>query len=312
MTESFALLTAASILRSCPRFGAPPYLNANYWSFLRSLLEEATGCGAVDSPSLVEPFSVAAFTSLKTPVVPLFTGFASRLARELETSAPNDGAPTCLLDGGHVLATLLELSSDCLRMLANSDAGSAVLSSSLDYQAALIPPLVDVLFRLWDTKTGMDRAWRTRAQRAALCTLSLALMLFESQLAGQGNQKKVFTLVTGKLLAPLLRLRCSACGKQEECFECLCSVNAILRTSLFHISTIADYFSVLPICPAKRDGVKQPSAKGPKSLENDGGGNLIQSYQRALFHELAKLAQNRDEDNSFGACVPSVDLSRII
>ncbi|KAK9766894.1 hypothetical protein K7432_003683 [Basidiobolus ranarum] len=93
------------------------------------------------------------------------------------------------------------------------------------------------------------------------------------------NQRKVFTIVTGKLFSPLLQVLDITQDRTEAKYlELYNNITTLLRFSLFHLDYIMDYSTILPYEPSKSS---EKAARG------------IQSYQKQLFDQIHTLIKNQ-------------------
>ncbi|KAG0268279.1 hypothetical protein DFQ27_007130 [Actinomortierella ambigua] len=267
---------------------------------------------------------------LRIPVIPMFTALIQRLAPLSSMSPDNDSTATTTSSkskgkgkkaGGGSKATVssmeqrpstavLELANACFELLLSNSmaewfqptleqytplvhAALAILpdmfpepSSSANTHAASSPsPL---------TSPTQSHDYSPEDKVILLSFSGITLDHFRRLMVIQANQKKVFGLITGKMLDALVCARFSiqrilsqdasdeatTAQMQRHGQDCLDSIGAILRHGLFHQDHLQEYTTSFNIAASSSSGGANDSEKA------------IQSYQKQLFDQMESMAKS--------------------
>ncbi|KAI9597886.1 hypothetical protein BDF19DRAFT_259139 [Syncephalis fuscata] len=211
-------------------------------------------------------------SSISAPLLPLFTGVL-RAANEQFDTDNNEETMT-------VLSKVLETAATCLKLL----------TTSLEEQFhPTLEHLADTILSAlasWSLAVSNGISDGSEQMARPLYNMSLILLNeFAKLCRRQTNQRKVFMLMTDKLLAPLLDARYQhhqLYNKEASHSALITSIDSVLRRGLFHTDHLADFATVLK---------NMHTNKSTKSHGNNEGRD-ISSYQKALFNRLNELTKN--------------------
>ncbi|KAI9204355.1 uncharacterized protein BJ171DRAFT_105506 [Polychytrium aggregatum] len=243
-----------------------PYVDADYWAFLLSLIKEFARLRKESLKSSGVDRTRAA--SIKVPILPLFTSLCA-----IVSSPKTEGAflDTC--------NDLVRLAIECYALLTTElpDAFHLTIEQLVAFSSDI---LAAILVRTQPKSLHRDLS-------ATLCVLLCRVLSTLTASCNQSsNQKKIFGLVCSKLLVPLLSILHQA--RWDHCFQEQCiapiqseletQIEDLIRTGLFHPEHIAEFSLTLQNLEAM--------AKLPKESKKD----VLLSYPRQFFDQIKALA----------------------
>ncbi|KAF9438463.1 hypothetical protein BGZ76_007717 [Entomortierella beljakovae] len=233
--------------------------------------------GIVGSAGIADNFAPSVL--LRAPVIPIFTAIIQRVApiqqptqpeitssKEKKSKAKKPAAPTQNSPLDTPSETLLESVLACFSQLSSMHMVEW-FQPTIEQYTPLAQAILDTLVEM--TRESSDVS--EKKQTLILAMAHIVLDRFKRMVLVQPNQKKVFTLVAGKMFEGLVRTRVAIQklpGSSTD--ECLEAIGAIIRNGLFHQEHLQEYTTGY----------------------STGDEITIQSYQKQLFENIAALIKS--------------------
>ncbi|KAF9582059.1 hypothetical protein BGW38_000712 [Lunasporangiospora selenospora] len=248
-------------------------LDLEYWRLLKDILRDIApgGSGSFITSQKRKSTRVGGSSSdrqassifLRLSVIPIFIAIVQEQSSQLS-------AVTAASSSDSGFMGLLETTSACFDILSGP-AYAEWFQPTLEQYAPLAQSTLETL-AVMNEKTWRDG---NDSNSAFLRFASSILDRFRRLIAAQPNQRKVFTLITGKMFETLVdahfTIRHLHSATTTNCLE---TMGAILRLGLFHREHLHEY-----------------TAGYTAGEEKD-----VQSYQKLLFDQISTLVQSDHRD----------------
>ncbi|KAI8055251.1 hypothetical protein BDF22DRAFT_376063 [Syncephalis plumigaleata] len=263
-----------SMLRFATKKGASvlgtPASQLNFWQFLLTAFDGTSSLTAVHRTAPADTTTQRnnkIIASINAPLLPLFVGALRAIKEQIEQSSAAE-------EDIQSLNKVLEIATTCLRRLVSS------LGEQLQLTSEHLVDAIILALTVWKQTMNQSDFTDKTVRLHSLHSMALTLLNEFSKLCKrQTNQKKVFTLMTDKLLTTLLEARyLSATSSTSDTNQSalVTSIELLLRRSLFHVDNLADFSTVLG------------SRNTQKSSRNNDSRDIA-SYQKSLFTQLETM-----------------------
>ncbi|RKO86495.1 hypothetical protein BDK51DRAFT_26381, partial [Blyttiomyces helicus] len=268
---------ASALLKSIPKIprasstslGEDPWLSLDHWGFFELLLTHFSAKRALSTAAgPLAPRAHSSAPTLKTPLVPIFSGLLGALARDPFTSSNT-----------RKWVDLVRVASKCLVILLTDL--TDVLRPSIENHMTLCGDALGALLRLLRAPGG-----NSEELSESLGTIAYRILrIYHTAMTMYPNQKKIFSFTVSKLVHPLLVLDPLVAAKAGSISTTVRAdlqsiTKDLLEHGLFHHEHDAEFVAVLQHVPQKAAAPGAAKAK-----------DVILSYPHQLFDEIAKITK---------------------